>query len=124
MRRLLARGWPSAGRYAGPVAWLASTQGNYALVSWGCAHRLPAVTALAALLILISLFGGLLSWRSYRRPPEAATVPGRRAGSLDAPEGGRPHRLVAAMGVLLALLFALAIAVHGAAGLVFSGCER
>ncbi|ACL57325.1 hypothetical protein [Methylobacterium nodulans] len=129
MRNWLTKGLPSAGLFAGPVAWLVSTQANYALVPWVCAQRLPAIPVLAAVLVVLSLWGGFLSGRAYLRPPEAdeTTVPapdGSRAASLDAPEGGRPHRLVAAMGVLIALLFALVIAAQGAAGLVLDGCER
>jgi hypothetical protein len=109
------RGLPSAGLYAGPIAWAVSTQANYALVPWVCASKVPAIPALALLLVGISLFGGFLSWRAYaagRRDPS----PTRR--------DGRPHRFLAAVGTLLAVLFALVIAVHGAAGLAFDGCER
>lgn len=129
MQSWLTRGLPSAGIFAGPTAWLVSTQANYALASWSCAHQFPVITLLAAVLAAISLAGGFSSWRAYRRPPDAdqTTVPaptGSRAASLDSPEGGRPHRLIAAIGVLVSVLFAVTIAVHGVAGLVFSGCER
>ncbi|ACA17400.1 conserved hypothetical protein [Methylobacterium sp. 4-46] len=129
MRNWLTGGWPSAGIFAGPTAWLVSTQANYALAPWSCAHRFPVIPLLAAALVAASLGGSYASWRACQRPPEAdaTTVPapdGSRATSLDSPEGGRPHRLIAAIGVLVSLLFAVVIGVHGVAGLVFSGCER
>jgi hypothetical protein len=129
MQNLITRGLPSAGLFAGPAAWLVSTQANYALASWTCAHGLRAVPILAVPLIGLSLTGGFLSWRAFGRRPDDGerTVPapdGPQTTSLDSPKGGRPHRMIAAISTLIALLFALAIAVHGAAGLVFDGCER
>ena len=129
MRKLIVEGLPSAGLFAGPTAWLVSTQANYALAPWTCAHGLRAVPILALPLIALSLAGGFLSWRAMSHPQggDALTVPapdGSRASSVDSPKGGRPHRLVALIGILIPLLFALVIAVHGVAGLVFDGCER
>jgi hypothetical protein len=115
MAAWIARGLPSAGIWAGPVAWLASTAANYALVPWMCAHKVRVIPALALTLVAVSLSGAYLSWR------------GLGSGDPVTPEdaaGGRPHRFVAAVGVLTAVLFALVIAVQGAAGLFFSGCER
>jgi hypothetical protein len=112
----LERGVPWAGIYAGPAAWLVSTQANYALVPWVCANKMPVIPLLAAALVAVSLFGGFLSWRAFAV-----------AGSVTATElkgGGRPRRFLAALGMLLAVLFALVILVHGLAGLAFSGCER
>lgn len=129
VRKLLARGLPSAGLYAGPAAWLVSTQANYAMVPWTCAHGLRAVPLVAFPLMMFGLAGAFLSWRAFGRSGAAriGTVPtpdASRAPPLDSPEGGRPHRLVAAIGILVSLLFALVIAVHGVAGIVFDGCER
>jgi hypothetical protein len=111
-----ARGLPSAGLFAGPAAWAVSTQANYALVPWVCAHKVPAIPALAFFLIAVSLFGGFLSWRAYDA--------GGREPSSTSPVDGRPHRFVAAVGIMMAALFALVIAVQGVAGIVFDGCER
>ena len=129
MPNWLTTGLPSAGLFAGPAAWLISTQANYALAPWTCAHGIRAVPIVAVPLVVVSLAGGLLSWRALRSPPtgESAAVPGpdgSRAETLGSPRGGGPHRLVAAIGVLIALLFAVIIAVHGVAGIVFDGCER
>jgi hypothetical protein len=110
------RGLPSAGLYAGPAAWFISTQGNYALVPWVCAHKLPVIPILAVVLMAVSLFGAFLSWRAL-----ASDGPVSQA---DWAEAGRPHRFVAAVGIMMAVLFALVILVQGAAGLVFNGCER
>jgi hypothetical protein len=116
MASRLEQGLPSAGLYAGPAAWFLSTQGNYALVPWMCAHKLPAVPLLAAVLVVVSLFGGFLSWRAFSHAGSVSDVD--RAG------GGRPHRFVAAIGMMMAGLFALVIVVHGLAGFLFDGCER
>ena len=116
MARGVHRGIPSAGLYAGPVAWFVSTQGNYALVPWVCAHKVPAIPLLAAVLVFVSLCGGFLSWRAFA---SAGPLP-----QADATGAGRPHRFVATMGMMSALLFALVITVQGIAGAVFSGCER
>jgi hypothetical protein len=115
MATWIEKGVPAAGLYAGPVAWLVSTQANYALVPWVCAHKVRVIPAVALALIAVSLFGAFLSWRAYAVRPAS---PGDFSG------GGRPHRFLAGVGVLTAVLFALVIAVHGAAGLFFSGCER
>jgi hypothetical protein len=112
----LAKGLPSAGLYAGPAAWFISTQANYSLVPWMCAHKVPIIPLLAAALVLVSLLGGFLSWRAFSH---AGSVP-----DIDRAGGGRPRRFLAAIGMMMAGLFALVILVHGLAGLLFDGCER
>jgi hypothetical protein len=112
----ISRGLPSAGIYAGPGAWLVSTQVNYAAVPWVCAHQVPLIPIVAIVMAVLSLFGGFLSWRGY-----AAAAP---TPLPDSTGGGRPHRFVALMGIAIALLFTVVILIHGAAGLVFHGCER
>lgn len=116
MPELFSRGWPSAGLYAGPTAWFVSTQANYAIVPWVCAHQTPLVPVVALAMIGLSLLGGFLSWRAFAvvsAAPEPSTG-----------EGGRPRRFVALMGIAMALLFAAVIGLQGAAGLTFDGCER
>jgi hypothetical protein len=112
----VSKGIPAAGLYAGPTAWLIDTQANYALVPWVCANQIQVVPVLAVAMAAVSLFGGYLSWRSY------AGVPALPAS--DTAKGGRPHRFVALIGLAMALLFAVIILLHGAAGMVFHGCER
>ncbi|HEX2554273.1 MAG TPA: hypothetical protein VHL98_11260 [Microvirga sp.] len=111
-----SRGLPSAGIYAGPTAWLLDTQANYALVPWVCAHQIQVIPAVAAAMAALSLLGGFLSWRGY-----VAAAP---APEPDSTGAGRPHRFVALIGVGMALLFTAIIILHGAAGVVFHGCER
>ena len=116
MAGLISRGLPSAGVFAGPIAWLADTQFNYAVVPWVCAHQVPLIPLFALAMAAISLVGGFLSWRGYA---SAAPTP-----VPDSTGAGRPHRFVALMGIAIALLFTIVILLHGAAGLVFHGCER
>ncbi len=116
MASWISRGIPSAGIYAGPGAWLIDTQANYALVPWVCGHQMQIVPLVAAAMLALSLFGGFLSWRGY------ASAGG--SSRSDSPVGGRPHRFVALMGIACAILFGIVIVVHGAAGMVFHGCER
>lgn len=116
MPALLRRGMPSAGLYAGPVAWMVSTQANYSLVPWECAHQVRVVAILGFSLALVSLAGGFLSWRAWSM---ASRAPASAEG-----QGGQPRRFLALIGMAMALLFAIVIALHGTAGLVFHGCER
>lgn len=108
------RGIPWAGLALGPGAWMVSTQANYAAVPWICAHRVNFIPALSLLLVAVALVGAFLSWRSYGAEPEPSTD-GR---------GGTPRHLLAFMGIVLGILFALVIATQGAAALVLTGCER
>jgi len=116
MASWVERGLPSAGLFAGPVAWFISTQGNYALVPWVCANKAPVIPILAGVLMGVSLFGAFLSWRALAGAPAGPHE--------DSTGAGRPHRFVAAVGIMMAVLFALVILVQGIAGVVFSGCER
>jgi hypothetical protein len=108
---------PWAGLWAGPCAWAVSTQLNYAITPWVCAHKIPLVPIFALVLAAIALGGAFLSWRAWNSPAADATEV--RAGILEA-----PRQLLAVGGVLVGAFFALVILVHGAAGLVLNGCER
>ena len=109
-------GLPSAGLWSGPVAWLISTQANYSLASADCESDIPIVPLVALGLVAISLFGGFMSWRAWRVAGESRpAIPWR---------DGHPHRFLAAIGIAMALLFGLAIALQGTAGFFLSGCER
>lgn len=111
-----ASDFPWAGLLAGPGAWAVNTQAAYALVNWSCVTRLSPVPFLSAALLLVALTGAFLSWQAWRRLPHRTPV--------GEPTSHQPRRLVAGIGVLLGILFALVIAVQGAAGLMFDGCER
>ena len=108
---------PWAGLWGGPCAWAVSTQLNYAITPWVCAHKIPLVPIFALVLAAIALTGAFLSWRAWNSPAADATEV--RAGILEA-----PRQLLAVGGVLVGAFFALVILVHGAAGLVLNGCER
>ena len=108
---------PWAGLAAGPGAWAASTQANYALVPWVCAHHSNLVPVIAAVLALVALAGAFISWRSWNS--EAVEVI-----DVEASVAPRPRPFLAGIGVFLGILFALVILTQGAAGLVLNGCER
>jgi hypothetical protein len=111
-----ARGIPSAGIFAGPVAWALSTQVGYSLVPWTCAHQIKVIPVISLVLVMVSLAGGFLSWQAFRT---SSITPVE-----DSTGGGRPHRFVALIGTGMAVLFALVIVMQGSAALVFHGCER
>lgn len=117
MRTRLDEGFPWAGLAVGPAAWAVSTQANYSLVPIVCSHGLPVwiVPALAAALVVATLASGLVSWRAWQR---------LGTGEQDSRADGRPRNLLAGVGTLSALLFALVIAAQGSAALVLHGCER
>jgi hypothetical protein len=109
-------GVPSAGLFAGSLAWAINTELNYALVSWICAAGLGWITpVLTAFLFAMSLFGGLLSWRAWTNTAAEPVLDSSIA---------QPRRFLAGISVLSAVLFALVIATQGSAGLILNGCER
>jgi hypothetical protein len=103
----------AAGLFTGAAAWLANTQLNYALVSLACSSGFPLVPLVSAAMLALALGGGWVSWRARSR-----TSPDPEA------HGGSPDRLLGATAALASLLFGAVILLQGAAGLVFSGCER
>ncbi|HWK65060.1 MAG TPA: hypothetical protein VNS34_08980 [Rhizobiaceae bacterium] len=114
MIQSLRTGVSWAGLLAGPLAWALSTQLNYALVSWQCAHELPVIPLVALALVLICLAGGVLSWRALRLGG-ASFRPDRTIGT---------ERFLALIGILSALLFGLVVLMQGAASLVLDSCIR
>ena len=116
MAARIRSGVPSAGLYAGPLAWMVNTQANYSLVPWVCASKVQLVPVVALVLFLVSLAGAYLSWRAWRTTP---SMP-----EMDNAGTGRPHRLLAGVGTLMSGLFCLVILLQGAAGFVLQGCER
>jgi hypothetical protein len=105
-----------AGLFAGPGAWAVSTQANYAATPWVCAHKVNFIPVLALVLAAVALAGAFLSWRAW------GTAGGSRA-SGEASDG-RPVVFLAAIGILMGVLFALVILTQGAAALILDGCER
>lgn len=95
-----------AGLSVGALMWAANTQLGEILPYPQC-HTGTALLALVSLAMgLLSIAAALMSWRS-RKPAEAAV-----------------DTFLARLGIMAGLLFALAIALQGAASLVFTGCER
>lgn len=111
----LARWSSSAGIWIGALAWAVSTQLNYALVPWVCANGVPFIPWATACLVVVALGGGALSGIAFRS----------RAGRLEtnSPAAGTPHQMLAVIGILSGLLFALVIALQGTASLFLTGCE-
>ena len=106
--------WSSwLGFFLPPAAWGISLQTNYALVPVVCNGRVLVVSAVAALLALIALAGGLLALRVARTPLETEW--------LDT-AGGLPRHFVAWIGAGAGIVFALAIANQFVASLIVNGC--
>ncbi|HEU5276921.1 MAG TPA: hypothetical protein VFU97_24910 [Xanthobacteraceae bacterium] len=103
----LREGIPSAGLVCGPAAWGVSTQLNYSLVGTGHGN-FPTVPVIALVLVVISLAGGLLSWRAWRRMPEPV---GTQAT-------GMPRTFLSGLGAMSAFLFAAVIVLQGVAGAI------
>jgi hypothetical protein len=112
--RALRLGTSWAGLLAGPLAWAASTQLNYALVEWQCQHKIHVIPVAALVLAILALLGGALSWRAWQRGG-ASFKPEREAET---------ERFVAILGILTAALFALIIFMQGTASLILDECTR
>jgi len=108
---------PWAGLAAGPGAWMVSTQANYVLVPWVCAHTRLVIPVLALVLALVALAGAWISWCSWSGHAIAQS-------EFEAAARPQPRPFLAAIGALMGVLFALVILTQGAAALVLSGCER
>ena len=106
-----------AGVLAGPLATLTQLQVNYALVLWACgAGREWALHLVALLALLVTVAGGLLSWRNWRRAG---------AGWKDDGAGVVPRsRFMAAVGVLISAFIALVVVAQWIPIFVYGPCER
>jgi hypothetical protein len=107
-----------AGMLAGPLAMLIELQVNYALVNWACgaARWEWALHAVAFLALLVTVAGGLLSWRNWRR-----------AGAEWEDEGAgvMPRsRFMAAVGVLISALLALVVVAQWIPIFIYGPCQR
>jgi hypothetical protein len=90
--------------FAAPLLWAVSTQDGLVLPHADCAHG-HRWTALATLVTCaLALLAAAICWNN--RPFT------------------RPGRFACAVGALLALLLAFAIALQAVAGIVLTGCER
>ncbi len=104
-----------AGLASGPLAWAVSTQLNYVLPSWQCAHRAYPVPWIALALAVVAAGGAWLSLGAYRTA---------MANPVGLPRKPRSERFVSLIGLAAGALFAVGILLQGFAGLVFVGCER
>lgn len=104
-----------AGLWVGAAAWALNQQTNYALVPLVCDDRVFVSSGIAAALMLISLSGGLISFRAARMPADAEWLES---------SGGLPRQFVAWIGVGAGLVFALVIANQLIATLIVDGCFR
>jgi uncharacterized membrane protein YidH (DUF202 family) len=102
--------------FAGPVAWLISTQLNYSLAASLCDPQDTHNHYLAAGLILFSLLGSAVSLVRWIGQPSVLR--------LEDTDTRIPQKLSAGLGVLLGLLFAAVIALQASALLFLQGCVR
>jgi hypothetical protein len=104
----------SAGVWVGFLAWATSTQLNYSLVPWECDTGFRVVPWIALGLIVLALGGGATSLQSFRRR-------GQRL-ETGTPEAGTPFEMLAVIGMAASVLFALIVALQGAADLIVPRC--
>ncbi len=104
-----------SGLWLGPAAWAINQQTNYALAPTACGGRVVLSTAIAAVLAIVAIAGGLGSLRAARMPLETDWT--------DA-SGGLPRHFVAWVGAGVGLVFALAVLNQLIATLILDGCLR
>ncbi|SFQ06750.1 hypothetical protein SAMN03159463_05528 [Mesorhizobium sp. NFR06] len=111
--RAISNGVSWAGFASGPIAWAVSLQVDYAIADLQC-HSGFRPTALFSLLATGAALAGIaLSWRALRDV----------GFGISPPLHARTRRFLAGTSVGIGALFALAMLVQIAAGLIFSGCE-
>jgi hypothetical protein len=102
---------------AAPIATLVQLQTNYALVLWACgAGREWALHLVALIALLISIAGGLLSWRNWRRAGAVWETEG--AGVLPR------SRFMALVGVLISALITLVVIAQWIPIFIYEPCQR
>ncbi|HEY6066827.1 MAG TPA: hypothetical protein VIY96_11770 [Thermoanaerobaculia bacterium] len=98
------------------VAWISAFMVNVLLSPWVCATGerwvVPAVTLVAS---LAAIAGGIASWRTWKE------LPGEE-GEGDDPTGAR-RRFMAAGGILLSVVFLIAILALAIPGVVHRPCD-
>jgi hypothetical protein len=100
----------------GPLALLTQQQLGFMIVPWACATGLPPYLWLVSLIaLLITLGGAFVSWREWKV-----------AGELWPDEGGSPvarSRFMAAGGLIMSLMFAMAIVAQAIPTFILSPCS-
>ena len=106
-----------AGLLAGPMAMLTQLEVNYALVLWACsAGRERALHLVALLALILTIAGGLLSWRNWRRA--GATWEDEGAGVIPR------SRFMALVGVLISGLTALVVIAQWIPIFIYGPCQK
>jgi hypothetical protein len=107
--------WVWTGAIAAPLCWFIQQLLASWLVPADCRGRQWLVPSLWIGFSVLLLAAMLVSWRDLRRVSRA----GDRAGFSE-----RRARFVGTAGTVMPMIFLLAMAWQGIAGLVYSGCER
>jgi hypothetical protein len=111
MKGELARLWTAL--LAGPLAWLAMLEADYALAGWACTRGRHAVLhVVTAAALSLALGGGAMAWTAWRR---------RRDEAEPLPTAAR--RFIALMGLGLSAAFAVAIVAGAIPPLILHDCD-
>jgi hypothetical protein len=104
---MVARRWPWAGLFGGAFFWYAAHDLGLYFSAVNCRHQW-IVAAVHIVAMLGAALSGLVSWEA--RPDDGT--------------GGRRLTFSAGIGLGAAALFMIVILWQGAAGFIYSGCER
>jgi hypothetical protein len=104
---------PWAGLFLGALAWFGQQQICASVISWDCRLGGPLLTAgLGALAAVITVAGGLVSWRAHRR---------LAAAPQEAPHS---RSVAGVIGAGAAAVFLLAIFFQALTGVIVPACHR
>lgn len=96
----------AAGLLAGPAVWAVNMQASQILPYFDCGASFRSGLVLSAVSAMLTLGAGWVSWRVRGTTTKSAS------------------HFMATVGALAALVFAFALVLQAAAGLLLSGCER
>ena len=96
----------TAGLVVGPALWALNTQAGQILPYVDCRSSVRSAAILSLILAVVSLGSGWVSRRSATGQPDGSSG------------------FLAMLGATTALIFAFALVLQGAAGLILTGCER
>ena len=101
------RPWVSgAGLVVGPVLWAVNMQASQILTYADCGASFRSGLTLSTVSAMVTLGAGWVSWRERGATTKSAS------------------QFMAIVGALAALVFACALVLQAAAGVVLTGCER
>ena len=101
------RPWVSgAGLVVGPVLWAVNMQASQILPYADCGASFRSALTLSTVSAMLTLGAGWVSWRERGATTKSAS------------------QFMAIVGALAALVFACALVLQAAAGVVLTGCER